>query len=131
MPNQSPATITVHVPIKFEIRGGRKAIISPTVLKPEQPRFDNALIKALARAFRWRAMIESGEYASITELAAVEKINESYACRILRLTLLAPEIVKSILDGTQPSDITVAKLLRPLPVEWSSQLKMLGLVKSD
>ena len=93
------ATIMVHVPMKFTIRGGRKTILSDAVPAPSQPRIENALLKALARAHRWRRQIENGEYATITELAKAEKVNESYACRILRLSLLAPSIVTEILDG--------------------------------
>ena len=64
---------------------------------------DNAMVKAIARAFRWRDMLESGEYATIREIADAEKINESYVGRVLRLTLLAPDIVEAILDGRQPA----------------------------
>lgn len=120
-----PATITVTVPIKFERRGGRKTVISPVSYAPPAPKHDNALIKALARAFRWRRMIETGEYGSITELARAEKINQSYACRLLRLTLLAPQIVETILNGKQPSALQLNQLLRPLPVEWSLQARQL------
>ena len=62
------------------------------------------MVKAIARAFRWRDMLESGEYATIREIADAEKINESYVGRVLRLTLLAPDIVEAILGGRQPAD---------------------------
>ena len=116
-------TITVHVPMTFTVRGGRKTILSDAVPAPPQPRIDNALLKAIARAHRWRRMIESGEYASITELAKAEGVNQSYACRLMRLTLLAPVIVEAILDGKQPQDMQLNRLLRPLPVEWKRQLR--------
>ena len=77
---------------------------------------DNAMVKAIARAFRWRDMLESGEYATIREIAAAEKINESYVGRVLRLTLLAPHIVEAILGGRQPAEITLAGLMQPFPV---------------
>jgi hypothetical protein len=67
-------------------------------------------------------MIESGEYASITELAKAEGVNQSYACRMLRLTLLAPAIVMAILDGRQNSDVMLKHLMKPLPVRWDEQL---------
>lgn len=121
-----PETITVSIPIKFERRGGRKVIVSPVSYTPPPPKHDNALIKALGRAYRWRRMIESGEYASITELAESEKINQSYACRLLRLTLLAPEIVEKILNGAQPADLLLSELLRPLPIYWTAQTRLLG-----
>jgi hypothetical protein len=125
-PSQQP-TITIHVPMKFTLRGGRKAIISDIAPHRPQARTDNALLKALARAHRWRRLIESGEYASITELAKSEGINESYACRLLRLTLLAPSIVTEILDGRQSSNLTLKDLLKPLPNRWDEQTAMLKL----
>ena len=87
---KSTKTITVHVPMSFTIRGGRKTVISDAVEPPPQPRVDNALLKALARAHRWRRMIENGECASITELAKAQNVNQSYACRLLRLTSFGP-----------------------------------------
>jgi hypothetical protein len=116
-----PTTITVHVPMKFTVRGGRSTVIANLVPAPAQPRIDSALLKALARAHRWQRMIESGEYASITELANAEGVNQSYACRLLRLTLLAPVIVTEILNGRINSDIMLKQLMRPLPVRWDEQ----------
>lgn len=124
-PNKMPDTLTVMVPLKFERNGGRKTIVSATPYAPPAPHHDNALIKALARAHRWRLMIETGQFMSITELAKAEKINQSYACRLLRMTLLAPKIVQSILDGTQPQNIQLKHLLRPLPVQWELQTEQL------
>jgi hypothetical protein len=118
-------TITVHVPMTFTVRGGRKTILSDAVPAPPQPRIDNALLKALARAHRWRRMIESGGYASITDLAKAEGVNQSYACRVLRLSLLAPSIVTAILDGRHDSDVMLKQLMKPLPVRWDEQIKIL------
>jgi hypothetical protein len=70
-------------------------------------------------------MIESGEYPSITELAKAEKINQSYACRLLRLTLLAPGIIEMLLNGTQPKELQLGDVLRPLPADWPSQKRLL------
>jgi len=117
-------TITVHVPMTFTVRGGRKTILSDAVPAPPQPRIDNALLKALARAHRWRRMIESGEYGSITDLARAEGVNQSYACRILRLSLLAPSIVTTILNGRLDSDVMLKQLMKPLPVRWEEQIAM-------
>jgi hypothetical protein len=73
-------------------------------------------------------MLESGEYASVTELAAAEKINQSYLCRVLRLTLLAPKMAEAILDGRPPPEITMAALTEPFPVEWRTQCDAFGLI---
>ena len=78
-------------------------------------------MKALARAHRWQRLLESGECGSITELAAAEKIDRSYLCRVLRLTLLAPEIVEAILDGRQPEGVTLPGLMKGFPVVWEKQ----------
>jgi hypothetical protein len=82
---------------------------------------DTTLVKALARAFRWRRMLEAGRYATINELAAAEKINSSYVSRLLRLTLLAPDIVEAILDGRQPEGMTLPGLMVPYPVNWAQR----------
>jgi hypothetical protein len=66
-------------------------------------------------------MLESGRYSTIKELAAAETINESYVCRVLRLTLLAPEIVEAVLDGRQPEGMTLPGLMEAFPVEWEWQ----------
>jgi hypothetical protein len=78
-------------------------------------------VKALARAFRWRRMMEAGRFATINELAAAEKINSSYVSRLLRLTLLAPGLVEAILDGRQPDGTTLPALMEPFPVDWARQ----------
>ncbi len=118
-------TLTVVIPLAVKSRGGRKAIITPGVLEVES-RHDITLIKAVARAFRWLRMLETGRFATITELAAAEKINASYVSRILRLALLAPEVVKAILDGRQPEGMTLPGLMEPFPVEWIAQAAILA-----
>lgn len=113
--------VTVHVPMKFTIHSGRRTVIADRVPAPPQPRIDNALLKALARAHRWRRLIESGEYTSITELAKAEGVNQSYACRVLRLSLLAPSVVTAFLDGRRTSDVMLQQVMKPLPVRWDEQ----------
>ena len=103
-------TLTVIIPLAIKPRGGRKAVITPGVLEVES-RHDVTLIKAVARAFRWLRMLETGRFATITELAAAEKINSSYVSRILRLALLAPDVVEAILDGRQPERMTLPGLM--------------------
>jgi hypothetical protein len=82
------------------------------------------MVKAIARAFRWRDMLESGEYATIREIAGTEKINESYVGRVLRLTLLTPDIVDAILGGRQPASLQLECLLRRFPVGWAEQTQI-------
>jgi hypothetical protein len=118
-------TVTVRVPISIRRRGGRKLVLAPDGGRDTGPairrRIDNAMVKAIARAFRWRDMLESGEYATIREIAYAEKINESYVGRVLRLTLLAPEIVEAIVNGRQPAGLQLDGLMRPFALEWTKQ----------
>jgi hypothetical protein len=115
-----PETVTPHVPFRMVKRGGRKEMQLPE--GATQPRrTDNTLVKALARAFRWKRRLESGEFGTIAELAEREGIAPSYITRVLRLTLLAPDIVEAILDGRQGPEVTLARLREPFPVEWDEQ----------
>ena len=89
-------TILVQMPLRLRQRGGRKLVVTPvgtSAWTPPRARVDSAMVKGIARAYRWRRMLESGVYGTITEIAGAEKINQSYVCRILRLTLLAPDLV--------------------------------------
>ncbi len=113
-------SITVHVPFHFVKRGGRKEMVLPAGAA-QQHKMDSTLVKALARAFRWMRMLESGQFATIADLAEGEKIAPSYITRVLRLTLLAPDVVEAILDGTQGACTTLAGLMEPFPVEWDKQ----------
>ncbi|MDB5770371.1 MAG: hypothetical protein JWM42_745 [Burkholderia sp.] len=118
----SAQMLTVRVPLAVQTRGGRKLLLTPASTMNRAPTgADSTLVKALARAFRWRRMMESGRFGTIDELAAAEKINSSYVSRVLRLTLLAPNIVDAILDGQQPEGMTLPVLMDPFSAEWAKQ----------
>ncbi len=120
-------TLTIQVPMTFKTRGGRKLVISPDGVPSwaePRTRIDNTMIKALARAFRWRKFLETGVFSTIEEIAVAEKINTSYVSRILRLTLLSPEIIEMILDGRQVAELTLAKLSKPFPAGWKDQAQL-------
>jgi len=122
-------TAVVSISVSFLQRGGRKQILSPPGTAPwsPAPRVDGALVKAVVRAHRWRHMLESGEYSSSPELAKAEKVNDSYLSRILRLTLIAPDIIEAVLAGRQPSTLQLDDLLKPLPAAWERQRSELRL----
>ncbi len=115
-----PDTITVHVPFRLVKRGGRKEMVPP-IGRPLPRNVDDTLVKALARAFRWKRMLESGEFGTISDLARHEGIAAPYLTRVFRLAFLAPEVVEAILDGRQPRDLTLQSMRGQLPDEWSSQ----------
>ena len=117
-------TLTVQIPMIFKTRGGRKLVVSPDGVPSwaePKTRIDNTMVKALARAFRWRRLLEDGVYSGIEDLARAEKINTSYVSRILRLTLLAPDIVEMILDGRQSQSLTLKILQKSFPISWKEQ----------
>jgi hypothetical protein len=117
-------SITVHVPLAVRQRPGRKTIVRPAGSAPSASisvHADPAMVKALARAFRWKRLLDSGRYASISELAAAEKIDRGYVGSVLRLTLLAPDIVEAILNGQQPVGLALSDLLQPFPLAWDLQ----------
>lgn len=115
-----PEIVTLHVSFRVVKRGGRKEMQLPE--GTAQPRrADNTLVKALARAFRWKRMLESGEFATIAELAEREGIAPSYMTRVLRLTQLEPGIVVAVLDERQGDAVTLARLMEPFPLSWSEQ----------
>ena len=116
-----PETVTLYVPFRVVKRGGRKEMQLPE--GAAQPRrTDSTLVKAMARAFRWKRMLDSGEFATIAELAEREGISPSYMTRVLRLTLLAPDIVEAILDAKQGPEVTLAQGLEPFPLAWQLQI---------
>jgi hypothetical protein len=116
------STLIVRIPMRFQRRGGRKRIVAPdgSELAPRsKPQPDGTVVKALARAWRWQRMLDEGRFASVRELAETECVGLSYISRILRLNLLAPDIVERILDGRQAPQLT--QLMQPFPVEWERQ----------
>jgi hypothetical protein len=115
-------TLVVRIPMRFQRRGGRKRILAPDgseIVPTSKPRPDGTLVKALARAWRWQRMVESGEHGTLADLSAAERISRSYICRVLRLTLLAPDIVERILDGRPAPQL--AELTQPFPMAWEQQ----------
>ncbi len=102
-------------------------MVVPTVGQIDNPtRQDSSLLKALGRAIVWRDKLESGEVASINAIARDEKMTGRYVSRILQLAYLSPEIVESILAGTQPPDFTVERLRGSIPISWQDQCRLFG-----
>ena len=104
--------------------------MAPRRIVPHRSRADPTLVKALARAFRWKRLLENGTYASISEMAAAEKIDRGYLGRVLLLTLLAPDMVEAILDGRLP-ELSLPRLMQPFPLLWSEQRRTSDFLKSS
>lgn len=121
--------VTIHIPVTFKRRGGRKLVLSPdgAPLVPapaEAPEPDNTLRAAVVKAHRWRRRVETGQAASITDLAAQEKVTDSYVLRLMALTCLAPDITAAILDGRQPRGLTLNHVLKKVPESWEEQRRL-------
>lgn len=123
-------SITVRVPLKIRRRPGRKTVVVPvrTADAAILTRADPALVKALARAFRYQKLLDEGRYASISEMARAERIERGYLGSLLRLTLLAPDIVDAILDGRAPEGVSLPRLLEPFDETWARQVQRLAFV---
>jgi hypothetical protein len=123
------STLVVRIPMRFRRRGGRKRIVAPdgsAIVPSSKPQPDGTLVKALARAWRWQRMLDEGVYTSVSEVGNAEKISKSYISRILRLALLAPDIVDAILAGRKDQALILERLERPLPASWEEQRRLLS-----
>lgn len=119
--------IIIDIPMRFRRRCGRKEIIMPPgVSDASQSPPPNPLALALARAFRWQEMIESGEVESNCELARKLKLDQSYIARTIRLASLAPDIIEAILNGQEFDEISLGHLRRDMPLLWQEQRKILN-----
>ena len=126
-------TITVRIPMTWKRRGGRKVIVAPDggdAWAPAKPRPDETLIRALARAHRWKRMLEEGRYRSAAEIAEAEGVTRSFVNRLLRLTLLAPDIVEAILECRQPKAMQLEELTRAMPSGWAEQRESVAIGQS-
>jgi len=121
--------LRISIPIKVRHRGGRKEMCLPPEVAGRMGRKSSeneALVLALIRAFTWTDLIESRRFRSIPELAKHVKMDRSYIYKILALRNLAPDIVKSVLDGTEPDGLTLQKLRQGIPMNWEDQRKAFG-----
>jgi ParB-like chromosome segregation protein Spo0J len=88
-------------------------------------RTNEVLVKAIARARQWYEMLVAGKVESLHALAKVTGLNERYVSRVLRLAFLAPDIVRVIMDGSQPRALTLDRLMRGFPEAWAEQRQVL------
>ncbi len=121
--------IVINVPLTLKKRGGRKEVILPQAFASDnrmRPSHQEALVIAVARAHRWQKLLDEGKFESISDLARETGLDVSFAARLLRLTLLAPDIVESILMGNEPSGLSLTTLTKQLPSDWARQREVLG-----
>ena len=128
--------ITTFVPLHFKKRGIKKVIVAPEgvtqpiaitntpVLTPEQ---DRPLLKALGRGIYWQQLIDNGTVTSGTEIAEREGIHRSTVNDLLRLALLAPDIVQAAYEGRLPRAVSLEAILRAkVPLDWNEQRRLIA-----
>jgi hypothetical protein len=116
--------LVIRIPMRFQHRGGRKRIVAPdgtAIVATSKPQPDGTLVKALARAWRWQRQLDEEVHTSVSDIGEAEGISKSYVSRILRLALLAPDIVEAILAGRTDQALLLENLERPLPASWTEQ----------
>ena len=122
--------LQIHIPMLIRRMQGRKTVIAPEALDGKIPGarepVQTAIVQALARAFSWADILETGQVKSISELALNLDVDGSYVARILKLTTLAPDIVEAIINGEEPNGLSLAKLTRNFPEDWAEQRRQFG-----
>ena len=115
--------ILLRIPMKLKKRGGRKEVIVPDSLHERVSKTDRdeAFAIAIARAYAWQELLDSGKYRSIREMAKSLGVCATYTSRLLRFTILAPDIIEAILDGREPNGFSQTKLTGAIPEDWEEQ----------
>lgn len=128
---ESENGIRVHIPMSFRKRSGRKEIVVPDGIQPDERSaadYHDALVIAISRAHRWKKLLDEGKYRSIAQMSRALKINRYYLARLLRLTLFAPAIIETVLESSGPDGLSIERLRRPVPTLWSEQTDLLASV---
>jgi hypothetical protein len=115
-------TVRIHIPMRLHCRIGRKEIITPDNASPQGP-----MVDAISSAWKWQKMIDTGEYASASKLADKMGMDRSYVIRTMRLLLLAPDIIEAIMNGKEPSGMSMNELRNVTTGVWEEQRKELGI----
>ena len=130
--NEALDTLHIRIPMQFSRRSSRKMIVGPDgktiseMIDPEADNTDYTFISALGKAFSWQRMLDEGKYQTPTELAEKEKVEVTHMYRVMRLTLLAPDIIEAVLNGKQPRTLTLQNVVRGFPISWQEQRKIFG-----
>ena len=130
--NAALDTLHIRIPMQFSRRSSRKMIVGPdgkTISEMIDAKADNTdytFISALGKAFSWQRMLDEGKYESPKDLAEKEKVEVTHMYRVMRLTLLAPDIIEAVLNGKQPRTLTLQNVVRGFPISWQEQRKVFG-----
>lgn len=128
---ERPEGTRIHIPLNLKRTSGRKRIIlrevseSPTLDDAHCVAYRNAMVIAIARGFRWRRLLDEGRYISIRQMADDLGVAAPYMSRLIRLTLLAPDIIEAIVNGREPDGMSIERLRQPMSLLWEEQKRLL------
>lgn len=117
--------IIVTIPVKFFRRNGRQMVKSQAGgdgSRETRTGINTELATAIAKAYRWQDQLESGEYATLEDLATANGVDRTYIGRLLKLTSLSPDLVDEILEGNEPSGVSLRQLRKGIPTIWNEQI---------
>ncbi len=123
--------LLINIPMRLRRRSTRKEVVATHTLDdtlPLKATEPGKLAIAIARGHVWQEYLDQGRFASATDLADALGVNRSYASRIIRLTLLAPDLLEAILRGREPEGLTLARAVEEIPVIWSEQRERFGAI---
>ena len=122
--NRQGAKLTTFIPVRIKRHGGRKVVI-PSAAGDKVPEHDAPILTALSKAFHWQRLIDEGIVDSGSDIARREGLHQTTVNELLRLTLLSPTLVRSILDGQQPKTLSLLWLKNHLPPsDWDDQHRL-------
>jgi hypothetical protein len=118
----APATIRVVIPLKVKRRNGRPRIVPPDDIDTIKDQAQEPhLLRAIARAWNWRRMLERGELTTLQDIAATEKVTLPFVSRRIRLAYLAPGVLERLLLRRRPCALPLDKLAAAAGVPWAEQ----------
>lgn len=119
------------VPLTIKRRQNRKVLTPPPSSAPDSSvgGFDESMIRTLGKGFHWQRQLDEGRYPHVSDLARKQKLERGWVSEILRMTLLAPDIITAIVEGRQPRHVNLHALrgrIDIIPRDWNEQRRLLG-----
>lgn len=123
--SSAPATLTVFIPLTIRKRNGRPKIMPPADLTPEydEKGVDPHVLRAIAKAWSWRRKLDSGQVATIQDIATAEDVTPVYVGRVLKLAYLAPSVLERLLIERRAPAVSVKDLGLAVDLPWAKQIR--------
>ncbi len=122
-------TIDIFVPLEIKRRSGTATLMIPKNSNKvdDQKHFDNKILKSLAKAYKWKMMLEKAQVSCLSEIAQREKATPSYVSRVFNLNFLSPRIIDKVLNGAQPRTLKLQDIIiNEIPDSWQEQEEVWG-----